>query len=111
MGTRRDMWLVVDECSQVLLYCWNALAALKLVDWNFVIAGDFEGQLPPVIDRWSKADSIGDGVLIRTLTNGPRARLTTNRRCREDLGHFEWYTGPVRPPRHGKCGEPGGRGQ
>ena len=96
VGKKQRQWLVVDECSQVPLYGWDALAALKLVGWKFVIAGDFEGQLPPIKDRWGKADTIGDSAMMRSLANGLRARLTVNRRCKDDPEHFEWYTGLYR---------------
>ena len=46
-------WIIIDEASQVPQDKWAELQRFKLVGAEFIIIGDFKGQLRPPNDLWN----------------------------------------------------------
>ena len=66
----RDFWAIFDEGSEISLALWADLSRWKLVGVKFIIVGDFEGQLTPIMDRWKDAmhhRNIQDSDFMNTI--------------------------------------------
>jgi ribosomal protein L37AE/L43A len=86
----QEYWIIIDECSEIALSLLAAMANWKLVGWNFVVCGDYAGQLLPITDRWGDAvaaKGIEWSRFLGELVNGLRCELTKNRRSGDDLCH------------------------
>jgi hypothetical protein len=87
----QNMWLLVDEGGEGGAAAFAELARWKLVGCNFVICGDFDGQLLPMFDRYADVydkKGIVDSRLMYDLVNGLSCSLSVCRRTPDDHGHF-----------------------
>ena len=76
-------YVVIDECSEIQLHTWSLLAQWKLMGVHFIILGDFDGQLPPIFDKWANAMETLDirtSQLLYDLVGGLHIKLTVYRR-------------------------------
>ena len=81
VGRKRDCHLIIDEGSQISMELWADILALKLVGWKIYVLGDWRGQLPPVMDRWSgTVTNMEESALLKQLSNGFKVTLTHNMR-------------------------------
>ena len=78
--TLENAWLFIDESSMVPGPIWGALAQYKLLGCRFVVAGDPDGQLPPVEDPLRCERPHEYSAFMQDLVNNCRVRLTRNRR-------------------------------
>ena len=78
--TLESAWLFIDESSMISGPIWGSLAQYKLLGCRFVIAGDPDGQLPPVEDPLRCERPHEYSGFMRELVNDFRVRLTRNRR-------------------------------
>ena len=82
--------IIVDESSMVPLRLWAALATFKFTGAKFVVLGDVDGQIPPIVDRhreelWATIDR---SRFMHELVGGLRVELRKYRRGR-DYEHFD----------------------
>ena len=76
-------YVVLDECSEIQMHTWSLLAQWKLMGVRFIILGDFDGQLPPIFDKWANAMErldIRASQFLYDLVGGLHIKLTTYRR-------------------------------
>ena len=85
--------VVLDECSEIQLHTLAILAQWKLMGVRFLILGDFDGQLPPIFDKWANAMDrldIRESQFLYDLVGGLHIKLTTYRRG-TDIELFRRY--------------------
>ena len=88
---KKNIWIVVDECSSNSAHMWNWLAKFKMMGCKFLIVGDFSGQLLPISagSDGFDYDKIADSDFMHDLCNGLRIELTEFRRG-PDMDHFRF---------------------
>ena len=87
--------VLIDESSEIQLHTWAVLAKWKLMGVNFIIMGDFDGQLKPIFDSWQdamKAKDIRTSRFLHELAGGLHVKLSKYRRG-IDPKLFQDYTG------------------
>jgi hypothetical protein len=88
----KPYWFEVDEASIVPVSTWAKIARWLLLGSHFVISGDFEGQLSPIMDEWREmlgGRRADDFQFMRDLTSSLHVVLTRNRRADGDDAHFQ----------------------
>ena len=88
---KKDVWLIIDECSYNSAQMWGWLSRFKMVGCKFLILGDVDGQLLPITAGTDDFDydKLADSDFMHDLCNGLRIDLTEYRRGK-DQEHFKF---------------------
>ena len=87
----QKVFYIVDEAGELGAGALAELARHKLVGSNFLLCGDWDGQLLPMFDRWSDVYNergVLDSNLMRSLANGLSLKLSVCRRTHKDKPHY-----------------------
>jgi len=87
----KDVWILLDEYPNNNIDSDGHLQKMHFMGCKFVLFGDIEGQLPPILDQhrlelWSTLDKSN---FMHILSNGLRIELNKFRRG-PDRTHFEF---------------------
>jgi hypothetical protein len=87
----QNVFYILDEAGELGASALAELSRHKLVGSNFLLCGDWDGQLLPMFDRWG--DVYNDrGVLgshlMHSMANGLSLKLSVCRRTLKDQNHF-----------------------
>ena len=87
----QNVFYIVDEAGELGAGALAELARHKLVGSNFLLCGDWDGQLLPMFDRWGDVYNqrgVLESSLMHSLANGLSLKLTKCRRTLKDQAHF-----------------------
>ena len=88
----QNVFYIVDEAGELGAGALEELARYKLVGCNFLLCGDWDGQLLPMFDRWGDVYNergVLQSHLMHSMANGLSLKLTKCRRTLKDQAHFE----------------------
>jgi hypothetical protein len=87
----QNVFDIVDEAGELGAGALADLARHKLVGSNFLLCGDWDGQLLPMFDRWGDVYNqrgVLQSNLMHSLANGLSLKLSVCRRTAKDKPHY-----------------------
>ena len=87
----QNVFYIVDEAGELGAGGLAELARHKLVGSNFLLCGDWDGQLLPMFDRWGDVYNqrgVLQSNLMHSLANGLSLKLSVCRRTLRDQPHY-----------------------
>jgi hypothetical protein len=87
----QNVFYIVDEAGELGAGALAELSRHKLVGSNFLLCGDWDGQLLPMFDRWGDVYNergVLGSHLLHSMANGLGLKLSVCRRSLKDQPHF-----------------------
>jgi hypothetical protein len=87
----QNVFYIVDEAGELGAGALAELARHKLVGSNFLLCGDWDGQLLPMFDCWGDVYNergVLGSHLLHSMANGLSLKLSVCRRSLKDQPHF-----------------------
>ncbi len=95
-GGFHNNWITVDEVGQVGTDVLADIASWKIAGANFLLSGDFLGQLEPIFDKWKdsrrRTKDVQHSELLGSTVNWLHIELQEYKRG-TDLTLFQYYCG------------------